>query len=249
MAWERAFERRHEPAAGIGLAMEEGDEQGEGLELSKLPVRPGRASRGRRPRRRREGKAERPKTEPAARQLLDPDEIELKQIKAAEAPSRRGGRLRMTTRRPLKTPGPTRRSKRRTTGRPAYDSRDREDVGYRLMERWLGARGINLDDTRNQPNVGADGVDRAQNLYFELKAHSGEPNDVVRLESSQAERAREKRGNYWLVIASGLEDGSQPELLFIPDPLGRLDTYLGAGIRLAGIKSVKGTPPRRRTSS
>ena len=114
------------------------------------------------------------------------------------------------------------------------------------MERWLGARGITIDDTRNQPNVGADGVDPEQDLYFELKAHAGDPNDVVRLESSQADRAKEKQRNYWLVIASGLEEGSQPELLFIPDPLQRLDTYLGAGIRLAGIKSVKGARPSRR---
>ncbi|MFN8151445.1 MAG: hypothetical protein U0R24_10030 [Solirubrobacterales bacterium] len=108
------------------------------------------------------------------------------------------------------------------------------------MERWLGAHGITIDDTRDQPNVGADGVDRDQDLYFELKAHVGEPNDIVRLESSQAQRAREKKGRFWLVIASGLLEGSEPKLLFIPDPLDRLDTHLASGIRLGlSIKSVK----------
>lgn len=246
MAWERAFERRHETRAGINpLEDEEEEEEGAGLNLANLPVRPGRASRGRRPQRRQK-KRDEPKKEPARRELLDPDEIDVKKIKASEAPARRGGKLRMTNKRPLKAPGPTRRSQGRSKSRRAYDDQDREDVGYRLMERWLEARGIKIDDTRNQPNVGADGVDRGKDLYFELKAHSGEPNNVVRLESSQAERAKKKKGDYWLVIASGLEVGSDPELLFIPDPLSRLDAYLGGGIRLAGIKSVKGVQPRRR---
>jgi hypothetical protein len=248
MAWESAFRRREEHATELDLPLEEEGTEG-GLELSKLPVRTGRAGR-RRPRR-RQGKGRGETTaETRARQLIDPDDIDLKKVKVSEAAAAGGGgKLRITARRPLKRAAQARRRPSLPSSRQALSDQDREDVGYRLMERWLADRGIDIDDTRNQPNVGADGVDLEQDLYFELKAHAGEAGNVVRLQSSEAERAREKKDRYWLVIASGLEEGSEQELLFIPDPLKRLNIQFRGGINLTGINSVSGRRPRGRSRS
>ena len=43
--------------------------------------------------------------------------------------------------------------------RPTYGTQDTEEGGFRLMEGWLEERGIHVQDTRNQKNVGADAVD------------------------------------------------------------------------------------------
>ncbi len=159
----------------------------------------------------------------------------------SEAGTQRKGKMRITSRRPLKPAGPTRKTKKRATReRKTYGPQDREDVGYRLMERWLEVRGIHLEDTRNQRNVGADGVDLDQDLYFELKAHARDPDDVERLESSEAQLAQRKKDRYWLVIAWGLEKDLKPELLFIQNPLAKLDTIPTGGTRVFGDPLGKG---------
>jgi hypothetical protein len=60
----------------------------------------------------------------------------------------------------------------------------------------------------------------------------------VRLEPSQAQRAHDKRGHYWLVIVWNLEKPRLPDFVVIPDPLRRLDTYLARGLRLSGVSEL-----------
>jgi hypothetical protein len=60
----------------------------------------------------------------------------------------------------------------------------------------------------------------------------------LRLEPAEAQRAEEKRANYWLVVVWNLEKPRTPEFAVIPDPLRRLDTYLGRGLKLTGVRDL-----------
>jgi hypothetical protein len=245
MAWERSFQRRGELHDGLNLAPEASADPSP----IELPHFGGRGRNGKPSRGKRKGGAQKAKKVPA-RELWDPAEIDLGAVKVLGASGGRRGKLRVASRRPLSPPSPNMSTNggRNPSGR-TYGTMESEEVGYRLMERYLAERGIELDDTRAQRNVGADGVDLEHGLYFELKAHGREASNEVRLQGSEAERAEEKSKDYWLVIAANLERGLNPELLFIPDPLARLDTYYGGGIRLIGINSVAGTraPLRKRS--
>jgi hypothetical protein len=243
MAWERAFEHREEKHTGLDLTPEGHDGENE-VELPLFRTR--RSGTVRQPRKRLRARIEDTSKAPP-RQLIDPDETEPSMVKISMASGGRRGKLRIVARRPLKPAGPTRTGNTaRSAASRGYDVRESEEVGYRLMEKCLAERGIELDDTRDQPNVGADGVDRKNDLYFELKAHGREASDEIRLQGAGAERAEKKKNDYWLVIASGLEQGLQPELLFISNPLERLDVYYGGGVKLTGIRSATGTKPPRR---
>jgi hypothetical protein len=243
MAWETAFRRRQDEPSGIFDSDEDDEPASEGVDLSSLPVRPGRTGKKRARRPTSTGKE--PKL--TVRELVDPDELNLATLEVHEAGTERKGKMRITSRRPLKPAGPSRKTKKRAPReQKTYGPQDREDVGYRLMERWLERRGIHLEDTRNQKNVGADGVDLDQDLYFELKAHARDPDDAERLESSEAQLAKIKKDRYWLVIAWGLEKNLKQELLFIQNPLAKLDTIPTGGTRVSGILSVRGQAPRAR---
>jgi len=97
---------------------------------------------------------------------------------------------------------------------------------------------LSLDDVRSQGDVGADAVDHGKDIWVELKAHGRDRPDEVRLERSEAQRAKEKGDRYWLAIAWNLEKPRTPELLIVQNPLARLDTYLGAGVKLVGLDQV-----------
>jgi hypothetical protein len=241
MAWERAFGRRADGHAGLDLVPDAGEHLGD-VELPHF----GKGLRRGKQKRRKSRKAPARNRAPD-RQLLDPDQVEVEKIKVSQASGNSRGKLRIPVRRPLQPAGDSRPAGNSLTDAGAhYNVKEGEEVGFRLMEKYLAARGIQLEDTRAQPNVGADGVDRRHSLYFELKAHGREPSNEIRMQGSEAERAEEMGDKYWLVVASGLERGYDPELLFIPNPLARLDTYYGGGIKLIGINTVTGAKPPRR---
>jgi hypothetical protein len=92
-------------------------------------------------------------------------------------------------------------------------------------------------------NRSADAVDQDKDIWVELKTHGREAADTLRLEPAEAQRAEKKRGRYWLVIVWNLEKPRTPEFVVIPDPVHRLDTYLGRGLKLTGVSELAAQQP------
>ena len=192
---------------------------------------------------RRSKEKPKPQQEPP-RELIDLEELRLSAVNGTFLEAKRRGKLKASRSAkvsdPRKTrprggsgPGPVR------SGQRHYTDRDREDVAYALVEAVLGeSRGVVLEDIRDQATTGADAVDRGQDIWIEIKAHGQDAADTLRLEPAEAERAAEKRGNYWLVVVWNLEKPRTPELVVIPDPLRRLDTYVGRGLKLTGVRDL-----------
>lgn len=178
------------------------------------------------------------------RELVDLDELRLTTVTGTFLEAKRRGKLKASQRSKVADPKKTRP---RTTagggpvraGQRHYTDRDREDAAYAIVDAVLGeTRGLTLDDIRDQDTTGADAVDRNKDVWIELKAHGQEAADTLRLEPAEAERAEEKRGKYWLVVVWNLEKPRTPEFVVIPDPLRRLDTYLGRGMKLTGVRDL-----------
>ena len=98
--------------------------------------------------------------------------------------------------------------------------------------------GLELEDTRDRNDVGADAVDRDRDIWVELKAHARDLPETLRFPTSEAIRAAEKRASYWLVVVWNLEKPRTPRFVAIADPLYRLDTYLGRGLELTGLRDL-----------
>ncbi len=241
MAWERAFRQRHDEFEELAGPEEIEEEDGH---APAVPVPKRSRRRGKKQRRRKSPRAPvGPMEEPAVRELIDPSDVDLASLKVTMAKSSRKGQLRLRKSRPLKDPRRNRHvspnGPRPSPGRP-HIAQERESVGYELVADYLESEyGLELEDCRARTDIGADGVDHDEDLWMELKAHAGAPPDSIKLTASEAERAREKKDRYWLVVAAGLEKGHTPELIIIPNPLSRLDTYIGGGIRLIGIQAER----------
>lgn len=246
MAWERAFRQRQETSEPLTRSPDPvEDEPAAGFPLPRRRQRLGK----------RRGRSH-PKVagnsqgaeQPAERELLDPSEIDLSTLDVLMIDSKRRGQLRPLTRRPLRKPDGKSSPPRSAAGSPGrpHIAKERERVGYELMDDYLSAAyALRLIDYRDRTDIGADGVDEKKDIWIELKAHAGAAPDSVKLTASEAERAKEKKERYWLVVASGLEKGQVPALVILPDPLRRLDIYIGGGIRLVGIQEEQVQMKRR----
>ena len=65
----------------------------------------------------------------------------------------------------------------------------------------------------------------------------------MRLEPSEAERAKGKGDQYWLVLVWNLEKPRTPRVQIVQNPLARLDTFLGRGIKLVGLNELASDSP------
>jgi hypothetical protein len=245
LAWESAFRRRNdrEDVLDVDAPAGQDDAAGEGEE--KMPKwLSGRNVKKRRAKARPPGVKRPQKEEP--RTLVDLETLDMSRVLATIASDKRSGTFRSPSSKPLVDPK-KKNSSPSGNGSPGtpragnrdYTDTDREDTGYAIAEAYLRDEfGFDLEDIRDQQNVGADAVDRDKDIWVELKASGRERDDVVRLERSEAKRAKEKRERYWLVVVWNLERPRTPQLLVVQDPLARLDTYLGSGIRLAGLDEL-----------
>jgi hypothetical protein len=235
MAWESAFRHREDEQETLDQGAPEPEQDGNDDGALPLPQRRKRLGR----RRKREvaggqqpGHAPPP---PEERELLDPAAVDLATLQVTLLEPKRGGRLLSQKRGALKEPEPDRKHDRerrggegRRAGRP-QNAKERERVGFELMEDYLHvAYGLNVTNYCDRQDIGADGVDHEQDIWVELKAHAVDAPDSVKLTASEAERAREKRDRYWLVIASGLETVHTPALVIVQNPLRRLKLISGA---------------------
>jgi hypothetical protein len=240
LAWESAFRRREEREDAIDVDAPTSEEPSgvdampAWLRKRGTTKRAGK-TRVRKPRRREKE---------APRELVDLDELDLSSVHVTIASDNRVGNFRYPPRKKLAAPKQKARgAKPAGTGTRAgdrsYTATDREDVAFAIVEAYLGEiADLELDDLRDQNNVGADGVDRAKDIWVELKAAGRDRDDTVKLERSEAMRAKEKGDRYWLVVVWNLEKPKTPELLIVQNPLARLDTFLGTGIKLVGLDDV-----------
>ena len=238
LAWAYAFRNRTDARLEIDLEPDEAEDAPDPGEFTDFRKKSRRGRVKRRP-------APRPSSatqKDAPRELVDLSTLDLRKVKATFLEAKRRGVLKATGKTTLGEPKPP--SGRgsgggRRSGDRHYGDRDREDKAYDIVEAVLAdARGLQLEDTRDQPGVGADAVDREKDIWIELKAHGRDASDTLRLEPSEALRAEEKRGKYWLVVVWNLERPRTPEFVVIPDPLHRLDTYLASGVRLTGVQEL-----------
>ena len=104
-------------------------------------------------------------------------------------------------------------------GNRDYTEEEKEDLALDLVATVLAMqKGLRLEDIRDQPNAGADAVDRQRDIWVELKAHGKDMPDVIRLEPSEFELAERKKGKYLLAIVWGLEASRKPDYVLISDP-------------------------------
>jgi hypothetical protein len=198
-----------------------------------------------RPRGRRRSPAQPITPPPAPRELVDLEELRLDQMEATFLEGRRRTRLKVPAKTKIDSGERTNGNRPRAgaagerSSPTAYTDRDREDAALAIVDAVLSAeRGLDLEDARDQQGAGADAVDRKQDIWVELKAHGRDLPENLRFPSSEAARAEEKRGNYWLVVIWNLEKPRTPQFVVIPDPLYRLDTYLGRGLELTGLRDL-----------
>jgi hypothetical protein len=240
LAWESAFRRRDQREDEIDLADPSTDTNSTSVPLPAwLKNRqPGKRIRGGKIKQQPKRAKEQP------RELVDLEKLDLAAINATIVTSGRRGQFRAPASKPLAEPKAKPKPKGTETRQPGagdthYSAPDREDAGYAIVAAYLReAADITLDDVRSQGDVGADGVDFEKDIWVELKTAGRDRPDTVRFEGSQAKRAKEKGDRYWLAIVWNLEKPRTPELLIVQNPLARLDTYLGAGIKLVGIDDV-----------
>ena len=240
LAWESAFRRRDEREDAIIL---DAPVQEAPTEAGVMPAwlhKRGGTKRVRKA----QVRGQRPKKE-APRELVELGELDMSSVIVTVASKNRNGNFRFPGKRrlvePRKDPSPD--SKVPASGTRAgdrnYTATDREDNALAIAEAWLADNEqLDLEDIRHQGNVGADAVDRTRDIWVEIKAFGRERGDTVKLEPSEAERAKEKGDRYWLVLVWNLEKPRTPQVQIVQNPLARLDTFLGRGIKLMGLNEL-----------
>lgn len=240
LAWGHAYRVRNRARDDISLAAPETEA------LDAPPASFAEfARKGKRPRagRKRDEKAS---AAPPPRELVDVDGLQLEKVEATFLEAKRNTKMKVPAKTKL-SPGRAKRNgsnasgndTHRRTAFAGYTDRDREDVALEIVSAMLERdRGLDLEDIRNQHDAGADAIDRKQDIWVEIKAHGRDVSESLRFPRSEAERARQKRGNYWLVVVWDLEAPRVPKMVVVPDPMHRLDTYLGNGMRLVGLRDL-----------
>jgi len=241
LAWESQARRSD---GGDVMLFAEDDVQEEDTAANPMPAWARRTSHRHR-RRGKKPKGSKLKQDSVLRSLVDVEALDMESVSVLVVTTDREGKVRVEQKRTPKPPNRKRssaaanRAFKSTAAARDYNDTEREDSGYRLAEAKLGETyGLTLDDLRDQPDVGADAFDQQNDVWVELKTHGQGRPDTVRLEPSQGERAREKGERYLLVIIWGLEAPNVPQMLIVPDPLRRLDTWLGRGIKLTGLAEL-----------
>jgi len=239
LAWSYAYRIRERGREEISLSTPESEAQDAPPAKSFEEF-----SRGRKRQRARRATRTKPTSpSPPPRELVDLDDLSLDQVEATFLESKRRSSLKVPAKTKLGNDvGATRArtgSRGERSAHTGYKDRDREDIAFAIVDAVLtDQRGLDLKDVRNQNNAGADAVDVKQDIWVELKTHGRDLPENLRFPTSEAARAKEKRGKYWLVVVWNLEKPRTPKFVVIPDPLHRLDTYLGRGLELTGLRDL-----------
>lgn len=198
----------------------------------------------------REKKAQRPKTptpeqsERRKQKVLKNPELLTPEVEEPGAAQYTPGAVTTKKKRSLVKDRPHHDRKKRRAGQRGpgkdYAGDQREDVGYDLLEAIVRDNfARTLIDCRDEPARGADAVDDLDRSYYELKVHGGPAPDHVSLTRSEAERALQKRKDYFLVVVSGVDEGQTTRLTMIPDPLHNLDWHPKDDVQVGGYQTKR----------
>ena len=240
LAWESAFRRRDEREDAIVVDVPAPEPPPEGEVMPAWLHKRGATKRV------RKAQVSKQRAEKEApRELVNLEELDMSSVVVTVASTNRNGHFRFHEKRrlvePKKEPPPANKATVSGTraGDRSYTATDREDNALAIAEAWLADNEqLDLEDIRQQGNVGADAVDRTRDIWVEIKAFGRERGDTVKLEPSEAERAKEKGDRYWLVLVWNLEKPRTPRLQIVQNPLARLDAFLGRGIKLVGLNNL-----------
>lgn len=118
-----------------------------------------------------------------------------------------------------------------------WSERERELQGFELLAGALKEMDdLQLEDFSALRGIGADSIDNLRR-FFELKVFAGAPADEVRFEPSEVQRALQSKGDYFLAIVSGLEEGYETQIKIFADPVRTLPIRRVSQIRLGGVRS------------
>lgn len=140
------------------------------------------------------------------------------------------------------TPGAKTSPTKPAAGAVSWTAEEKETLGLHVLFREMSRLyGRTLTDIRRQHNVGADAIDQ-DGRYYELKAHTGEMPDAVRLEPSEFRRAQDEQENFILAVVAGLEEGTETQLKLIADPLRRLTWQPNVEMVVSGLITAAWSP-------
>jgi len=118
-----------------------------------------------------------------------------------------------------------------------WSERERELQGFELLAAALKEMDdLQLEDFTALRGIGADSIDNLRR-FFELKVFAGAPADEVRFEPSEFQRALQSKGDYFLAIVSGLEEGHDTQIKIFADPVRTLPIRRISQIRLGGVRT------------
>lgn len=129
---------------------------------------------------------------------------------------------------------------RQRTRRRAYSDHDREQLALRFLQEVIrSSKHRLLRDYTKRHGIGADAVEDLKR-FFEVKAYAGPdfPNEVD-FQISEAERAKQMKTDFYLVVVVGLEKDYETRLRFIQRPLVNLELTSGSKLILRGIESAQ----------
>lgn len=118
-----------------------------------------------------------------------------------------------------------------------WSERERELQGFELLAGALKELDdLQLEDFSALRGIGADSIDNLRR-FFELKVFAGAPADEIRFEPSEVQRALQSKGDYFLAIVSGLEEGHNTQIRIFADPMRTLPIRRVSQIRLGGVRT------------
>ena len=93
---------------------------------------------------------------------------------------------------------------------------------------------MKVDDFQCLRGVGADGAIDWR-TFIELKSAGREAPAQITLTEKEFLRAREQKGQFLLVVVSGLEEGFETMIAIYEDPLGSLPWTVRGSVNVTGL--------------
>jgi hypothetical protein len=139
-----------------------------------------------------------------------------------------------------RNPGPGKPPSSTPVANTEYNIGDLEQRGWDMVLHVLNrSNGPELVDFRRRHGVGADGVFDWKS-FVELKASGRTEPSSIGLSATEFARAFERRNDYILALASGLEEGLQTQVKLIFDPTRRASIRETTAVRLNGLGEAPG---------
>jgi hypothetical protein len=136
---------------------------------------------------------------------------------------------------PVVKPGAQRATRPSVHGPREYTDEDADTLAWHVVALALDGDDTQIGDYRHLRGIGADALKGDQ--FIEHKRFAREPDDTITLTANEVERALKDPSRFLLAVVSGLEEGFDTEVRFIPRPLEALDVHQDGGLRLTGVRS------------